>query len=109
MCSCNASFFWKIEWARANQFQRVRHREPIGNATQVAGRGERYVAPANAPCQPFYANTVSLANQSLQPSGRSRAGFYRTGIGIRWVRFAVLERSAAIPGILNRLHAGSIT
>jgi hypothetical protein len=27
------------------------------------------VAPANAPCQPFYANAVSLANQTLQPVG----------------------------------------
>jgi hypothetical protein len=40
------------------------------SATQLTSQVEvsAYVAPTNAPCQPFYANTVSLANQSLQPS-----------------------------------------
>jgi hypothetical protein len=63
--------------------------------TQIVGlvQVSACVAPANAPCQPFYANPVPLAQQNLQPV--SGSGQISTGQAFQPVIVRVTDSSAS--------------
>ncbi len=63
--------------------------------TQIAGlvQVSACVAPANAPCQPFYANPIPLAQQNLQPV--SGSGQISTGQAFQPVIVRVTDSSTS--------------